>query len=252
MPLTTFVLCHQSTKDTLDRKCLYNHIDIACGMSKIKNMLSESSDFYPTYASWNSILFESSVILTISEHLESITYNNIAILHSDTTAKDIYLLEEIEKEVSRGCSVGITVPPNYNGNHHRIHDDPMMIHPFDSGVYVWDYIKKYDSKLHQWAIDNNPDMIWAHQFACQQSTLKALGAYLRKIASKLILADCGLWTPHMFERMIGVWLAMHTEVVLIPAFTHHGSSSVFGQGELNLYGVRPRRYYNVRSTLTAY
>ena len=83
------MLLHPQSEDILSKRAfntkLAECVHISCGMTKVKSAdLSEANDFFPTYASWNSGLFETSVILTVWEHADEIIgNNNVAIIHSD-------------------------------------------------------------------------------------------------------------------------------------------------------------------------
>ncbi len=266
--IRAFVLSHPQSVDLLSKsvfntkhaKCLR----VSCGTTKVKNAdLSESNDFFPTYASWNSVLFETSVILTIWEHAdELIGDDNVAILHSDIMPH--FKPAETWKRINRWLkqnekrAVGLTATSAATNvwNDWLIPKevpyipkfDPMALHSFDNGIHVWDYIKIYDSDIYQWAMDTQPRLIYSHQFACTRKTFDHLGHKLYNIAHKLRLQDAGFWTPHMFERLIGLYLARYGgEPVLSTCFWHVSSSGANGPGELSLYGPRPRRFYRLRT-----
>ncbi len=259
-------LYHPQSKDLLS-KTIFNtkyvrHSKISCGTSKVDNVdFSEANDFYPTYASWNSVLFETSVILTIWEHADQlIGGDDVAIIHSDIALhfKPAETWKQINKWIRENPkrSVGLTVPSSYS---HAWEDwlipksalfvpkfDPMKLHSFDNGIFVWDYIKTYDPDIYQWAMDTQPRLIYSHQFACSRATFDYLGAKLFEVVHRLRLQDTGFWIPHMFERLIALYLARYGgDPILSTCFWHYSSSGVFGPGELNLYGPRPRRYYRV-------
>lgn len=259
--LAAIVLCHPQSSDLLSssvfKSKFVNEIRIACGTTKIPNILSEANDFYPTYASWNTALFETSVILTVWEHADELVGDsNVAILHSDIKPhfRPSTIWKNVEKAISDGKTVGLVSPVDYIGewpdweipeeHRHTPRNDPMLLHIFDSGVYVWDYIKKYDPDMFQWAMDVDPVMLWSHQFACSRKIFDSLGFYLYDIAKRLCLVDVGLWTPHMFERLIALFFARYSSPILTTAFWHYSSSGVFGPGSHNLYGPRPRKYYH--------
>lgn len=265
--ITAIVLRHPQSVNSLPKRmfktALATATHIACGTSRVNDAhLSESNDFFPTYASWNSCLFETSVILTVWEHAnELIGANDVAILHSDVTphftpaatwTKIDALLREQEAR-----AIGLTVPISYMG----MWDDwlvpntidlvpatdPMNLHVFDNEIKVWDFIRRYDADIHDWAFATQPTLIYSHQFACTRATFDQLGQRLYEIASKLRLRDVGFWTPHMFERLIALYLArIGGKPVLTTAFWHQASSGVFGPGAFSLYGPRPLRYYRVK------
>lgn len=262
----TIILHHPQSADLLQPSALEHPlvepIRISCGTTKSKNTYAESGDFFPTYASWNSILFETSVILTVWEHADTlIGNNNIAFLHTDTMINDMVgnvwsqLNEFILENPNR--SLGITMYKSYDGyfdglivpdKYHLLPKrDPMMLHHFDNNISVWEYIKKYDFDLYEWANDTQPIMICAHQFACSRNVFDYLGDKLFNILSKLKVGDTGLWTPHMFERLIALYLARHNNPIITSAFWHYASSGISGPGELSLYGPRPIRFYKTAS-----
>lgn len=265
MSTTGFVLCHPQSIDLLPHKKKNKHVNIlriSCGTTKIDAAdLSESNDFFPTYASWNSALFETSVILTIWEHAEQLFgQNNIAILHSDITPHfdHVSIWKQTNKWLSENKkrAVGLTAPVSAS---HAWDDwtvpkdvkyvpshDPMLLHSFDYNVHVWDHIKKYDYEIYSWAMDTQPRLIYSHQFACTRPAFDNLGHKLYSIVHRLQLQDIGLWTPHVFERLIALYLAQYGgEPILSTCYWHVSSSGASGPGELSLYGPRPRRYYSI-------
>lgn len=263
--IKAIILCHPQSKNLLSKKAFHSShvtpIRIACGTTKPPGVdYYESNDFFPTYASWNSALFETSVILTVWEHADQLIGNDhIAIMHTDVTAH--FKAGETWKKLNKllndnpTCPVGITVTSSYQGIFEEWlvpenalftpKHDPMRIHAFDNEVYVWDYIKKYDHDIHDWAMSEYPKMIYAHQFACTRSAFDYLGDKLYAVASKLRLSDIGFWTPHMFERLIALYLARFGKPILTTAFWHYASSGTFGPGEFSLYGPRALKYYRV-------
>lgn len=261
--LQGFMLCHPQSADllpTVAYKTKHARIRrISCGTTKVPDVdFSEAGDFHPTYASWNSSLFETSVILTIWEHAkELIGDNDVAIIHSDISlnhkAADTWkkvakwLKEEPDRAIgltaqasAAGVWEGWEVPADITNPSF----DPMRIHPFEQNVRIWSLIKQYDPDIYEWAEDTKPRMIYSHQFACSRYTFDALGSRLYEVAQKLRLRDVGLWTPHMFERLVALYLArIGGKPVHSLCFWHHASSGSFGPGELSLYGPRPRKYY---------
>jgi len=233
---------------------------ISCGTTKVKGSdLSEAADFHPTYASLNSCLFETSVILTLWEHAEELLGDDhIAILHSDVSIKGKSgetwrrLNKSLDENPDR--PIALTIPNTFDAlwkdwivpDNHMLRPkyDPYNIHCFDNGIFVCELIKKYDSDLYEWAFDTQPEMIYAHQFACTKKAFNSLGANLYKIVESLRLRDVGFWTPHMFERMIALYLARQGEPMLTTAFLHYQSSGVYGPGDHSLYGPRPLKYYH--------
>jgi hypothetical protein len=258
------MLMHPQSADLLSKRAfntkLAECIRVSCGTSKIKSAdLSEAGDFFPTYASWNSALFETSVILTVWEHAdELIGDNHVAIIHSDIELhfKASETWRKIHKVLDSDptSSLALTVPVTFQGvwDDWLVPDDsplipkydPYKIHCFDNGIFVWDLIKEYDPDIHEWAFDTQPQMIYSHQFACSRETFTYLGNKLYNVASRLRFRDVGFWTPHMFERLIALYLARYGPPVLTTAFWHYQSSGVFGPGDHSLYGPRPLRFYH--------
>lgn len=266
--IRAIMLCHPQSVDLLPKSAFNTKYAkctrIACGTSSMKDVdFSESNDFFPTYASWNSALFETSVILTVWEHAdELIGDDDVAIIHSDITLH--FKAAETWKKVQswlredKKRAVGLTAPSSFM---HAWDDwlipkdvpfvpkfDPYKLHSFDHGIRVWDFIKIYDHDTYTWAMDTQPRLVYSHQFACTRPTFDHLGGKLYEVAHRLRLQDVGFWTPHMFERLIALYLARYGgEPVLSTCFWHVSSSGAFGPGELSLYGPRPRRYYKLRT-----
>ena len=237
---------------------------IACGTTRPKTKwidFYESADFSPSYASWNSCLFETSVILTCWEHADDLFGNNdVAFIHSDVelnktpgeTWKRInsWLREDPDRSVGLTAPLtavgfwdGWVIPSDYPMT---IEQDPFYKHSFGNKINVWDYIKKYEYDLWEYGMDVKPKMIYSHQFACTRKTFDYLGNELYNVVQKLRLGDVGLWTPHMFERIIALLLAKHGgEPILSTAFWHHASSAAAGPGDHNLYGPRAFKYYKI-------
>jgi hypothetical protein len=261
------VLYHPQSKILLNDSAfeseLVSQIGISCGTTKVPGAkLSESADFHPSYASWNSCLFETSVILTVWEHADSlIGEDNVAILHSDIVPNQEpeFIWQTLDNELrdSPKRSIGLTIPVSLRGYFKdwlmpdsfpmTVSKDPMKAHAFDNNIHVWDYIKKYDPDIYQWAMDVEPSMIYSHQFACSRETFDYLGNKLFNVVQRLRLTDVGFWTPHMFERLISLYLSCKEPPLLTTAFWHYSSSSAFGPGEQVLYGIRPFRYYRTIS-----
>lgn len=262
--IRSFVLLHPQSADLISKRVFNSkyvkHKRISCGVTKNKNSdLSEANDFYPTYASWNSALFETSVILTIWEHADVlIGDDHVAIMHSDVDIhfkpSETWKRLNDELDTNLNSSIALTIPVAYNGlwddwlipeDTHLIPKyDPYMIHCFDNEIYVWDIIRKYDPDIYDWAMDTQPKMIYSHQFACTRDTFDYLGNKLYDVVNRLRLTDVGFWTPHVFERLIALYLAHRGKPVLTTAFLHYQSSGVYGPGDHSLYGPRPVRYYH--------
>lgn len=266
--ITAIILCHPASADYLTkaafRSKLVKPVRVSCGTTKSAHAdYSEANDFFPTYASWNSGLFETSVILTVWEHADQLIGNNhVAIMHTDIRPHHkpgaIWkkVVAWIDEEPTR--SIGLAVPITYMGLFDEWiipddfpltpKDDPMRICAFDNEIHVWDFIKKYDYDIYEWANDINPRMIYSHQFACSRETFDYLGNRLYQVAHKLRFGDCGFWTPHMFERLIGLYLAQrHPQPIISTAFWHYASSGTFGPGSHTLYGPRGLKYYKLNT-----
>lgn len=265
--IRAIILCHPQSADLLSKGVFRSRraeqIKIACGTTKVKGVdYSEANDFFPTYASWNSALFETSVILTVWEHADQlIGANNVAIMHTDIQPhfKAGEIWKKIEKSLEREPErpIGLTVPSSCIGlfdewtipDDFKIdpHNDPMRIHAFDNNIMVWDYIKKYDYDIYEWAVDTSPRMIYSHQFVCTRAMFDNLGNKLYNIVDRLRMGDVGLWTPHMFERLIALYLARCGKPILTTAFWHYSSSGTFGPGEHSFYGPRALKFYKTCS-----
>ena len=227
MTISAVVLCHPQSVNLLPDNTFNSNLvrchKIACGTTKVDCAnLSESNDFFPTYASLNSILFETSVILTVWEHYdELIGDDSIAILHSDITPRydSSILWSKLENWLGDNSNraIGLTVNRNLeqfvvgdqlsNSSFYIPQNDPMHKHDFDCSISVWDYVKDLDYQIYCWAMDTQPLLIYSHQFCCSKKTFNILGAKLMDAVNRLKFGDCGLWTPHVFERLIALYLA---------------------------------------------
>lgn len=262
--LKAFVICHPQSINMLTRRTFQSDqvkgVRISCGTVKMKNVdLSEANDFAPTYASWNSILFETSVILTVWEHADVLIGDaDVAFMHTDITPhfKPTEIWSRIDKCLREQSmrAIGLTVPSTYMGiwSNWLVPEtadltpskDPMKLHAFDNCIHVWDFIKRYDEDIYDWAMAMQPRLIYSHQFACTRKAFDHLGSKLFAVIHRLRLHDTGFWTPHMFERLIALYLAKHGGTpVLTTSFWHHASSGVFGPGAFSLYGPRALKYY---------
>ncbi len=249
--LTLFVLKHPQSQDLYDGENseLVRTVRIACGTTVVANAdLSEAADFHPTFATWNSTFFETSVLLTVWRHAaELIRTSHVAFLHSDVTQREPWV--ETLASADQRSAIGLTIPWHadprgvaVDSDRYRYRRDPMLLHSFDAQMRVWDEVRRLDRDAWEYAEAENPPLVYSHQFLCPTPTFLNLAAYLYKHASRLRFHECGLWTPHVFERLLALWLARHTTTKLTAAFLHHGSSSATGPGEHGLYGPRPLRY----------
>lgn len=258
-----FIICHPSAYDCLDDKALshanVSYKRIACGLSKpAKYDLSEAADFFPSYASLNSSIFESSVILTIWEHIESISKGDyVGFLHTDimpnTAHKKLWpkIFKSLDKDKT---SLGVSYPIDFDKrilNNWELDDDlvlrpsvdPMMRNWFDLEHSIWQIIRRLDPSIYEFAISKNPDMIYSHMFITSRKNFNILGSKLRRILDKLKAGELGLWTPHLFERLVGLYLAEISTVKNVCAFKHYAGSSPLKPGSYSLYGTMAYRYF---------
>lgn len=237
-----------------------NIIHLNCGLTNSYPDGYSESDFFPNYASYNSILFEGSCILTLWEHMYQLFDDSpIMLLHTDVQAmhritKVVDLVSELDSFV---C--GITIPSyaadNYNDlviadtDKYRCSMDPWRILQFDGVVDIWELIKIIDHEAWEFAMDTDPVMIYSHQFVASRDIFDKLGRKLCELVTQLRLGQCGLWTPHVFERIIAIRLAMEVEPVLLAAFSHQSSSGPKGNGALTLYGPRSYKFLQLNSRM---
>lgn len=249
--IKTIILCHPQSKNYMYRTGP-DSVKISCGTTVMDGVdFSEANDFYPTYAALNSALFETSVIMTVWEHAANfLNGDRVAFLHSDIEINPAYDVWDRLSTINAPAGLTVNVKSHdefiiSDTSMFRYKNDPMIKQVFDANVFVWDLIKKYDKDIYEFANDTNPVMIYNHQFMCKVCDFDVLGSKLIKVVDKMSLSDVGLWTPHVFERLIALYLAVIDTPVLTTAFFHHCSSSVTGPGELNLYGPRGRRFLNI-------
>ena len=245
-------------KDFRSRRA--NIIHINCGLTNsYKNGLRES-DFFPGYASYNSILFESSCILTIWEHMHDLFDDSpVMILHTDVISRFriSHVLDYLEQ--FKKFAIGLTIPSYKSDDYkeleitdvdqYRCSVDPWRLMKFDVIVDIWGLIRVIDKEAWEFAMDTNPVMIYSHQFAASKDVFDNLGYKLCQMVAQLRLGQCGLWTPHVFERIISIRLAMEVDPKILAAFSHKSSSGPKGDGTLTLYGPRPHKYLRLRSRI---
>lgn len=259
-----FILSHASTYDCLDMS-IFQTKDIqarriACGLSKPTKEydLSEVSDFFPSYASLNSSIFESSIILTVWEHLEALCKgSHIGFLHTDI--KPFYKKNELWNNIKRDLkdpqvTLGISFPLEYENAQFNTWDldgrfvlkpsvDPMLHNRFDLEKSIWDVIRRIDPSIYDFAMSSDPPMIYSHMFITTLRTFQSLGARLRNALEKLSAAELGLWTPHLFERLVGIYLSHLSVVKNVCAFKHYAGSSPLKPSSFSLYGSRSYKHY---------
>lgn len=243
-------------KDFRSRRA--NIIHINCGLTHAYRDGYRESDFFPGYASYNSILFESSCILTVWEHAQDLFDDSpVMILHTDIIPKFrvVETFDYLEHFDKFAC--GLTVPSYHadkygqlvieDTDEYRASLDPWHLMKFDGIVDVWDLIKVIDPEAWEFAMDTDPVMIYSHQFAASRDVFDKLGYKLCQLVTQLKLGQCGLWTPHVFERIIAIRLAMEVDPILTASFSHQSSSGPKGEGALTLYGPRPHKFLRLRS-----
>jgi hypothetical protein len=258
-----FALAHTSTHNCLDMKIFkdkfVNIKTIACGFTKPEKYdLSEVSDFYPSYASLNSSIFESSVILTIWEHMKYLCKgSHIGIVHTDIIPfyKKAELWTKIKSELaSPRCTLGISFPMEYSEAQVGVWElkneyvlrpsvDPMLHNRFDPERSIWDIIKRIDPKIYHFAISKDPTMLYSHMFFTSIDNFNKLGFKLKNALEKLSAIELGLWTPHLFERLVGLYLSEISDVKNVCAFKHFAGSSPLKPSTFALYGTRNFKYF---------
>lgn len=260
MSLNIVFLHHPNSQLTIDLESIpkqYNVININVGInSSFKNGYRESSDFHPTYACYNSILFESSCILTVWEHSESLFVDGpVIISHTDVIPR--FSFDELLSIIpGDNYSIGTTIPSYIVDKYNTLiidpkefsYDlDPWQITDFDGYIDIWDLIRKIDPEAADWALQNNPYMIYSHQFMTDRESFEKLGHQLKKIIMPMKLEDCGLWTAHVFERIIAIRLAMLNPPIITSFFSHMSSSGPKGPGSMTLYGPRSYKHFKMFS-----
>lgn len=253
-------LHHPNSKLTMNFDLIpkhYNVIHLNVGINNaFPGGLRESSDFFPSYACYNSVLFESSAILTVWEHSESLFIPGpVIISHTDVTP--MFDFSEFERILPNGrFSIGTTIPSYIIEKYDELmidptnfsfRLDPWHIAQFDGYLDVWDLIEKLDPVAAEWALDNDPYMIYSHQFCVDRETFENLGSQLYDIVMPIRLEQCGLWTAHVFERIIAIRLAMMNTPILTSMFSHLSSSGPKGPGSLTLYGPRAYKHFRMFS-----
>lgn len=229
-----------------------------CGLThSYKNGIRET-DCFPNYASYNSILFETSCILTAWEHMDDMFDDSpIMVLHTDIMSKFKFsdTLDYLEQFDTFAC--GLTVPSYHADKHdsliiqdtvnYKCSVDPWRLMHFDGIIDIWELIKIIDPEAWEFGINTDPVMIYSHQFAASRDVFDRLGYKLCQLVTQLKLGQCGLWTPHVFERIIALRLAMECDPKLLASFSHNSSSGPIGLGALTLYGPRPYKYLKLHS-----
>lgn len=244
-------------KDFRSRRVNITHLN--CGYtSGYKNGYREA-DFFPGYAPFNSILFETSCILTLWEHADHLFDDSpVMILHTDITPmfRVADVLDFLDEQTG-DYAVGLTIP-SYNADQYdqlliedtdkfRASVDPWKSQHFDGIVDIWELVRIIDPDAWEFAMDTDPVMIYSHQFVATKKVFYELGYHLCQTVTQLKLGQCGLWSPHVFERIIAIRLAMLARPILLAAFSHQSSSGPKGDGALTLYGPRAYKYLKLKS-----
>lgn len=229
-----------------------HYTQINGGMTCVDGVLSEARDFIPNFSHLNSILFESSVILTSWQHMDQVFgQSHVAFVHDDITKTEYFDegIELINSGPTSGASYGITTPSGINvgrldftdSQHFRCSNDPWWMSSFDMRVNVWAALREYDEEAYEYVKYNDIPMIYGHQFICTSDVFAKLGASMASVLDRVTLSNTGLWTPHVFERIIAIRLHMYSHSVhrLLNLY-HHDLSS--GHGKNKLYGVREYKF----------
>lgn len=253
-------LHHQNSKVTMDFNLIpenFNVIHLNVGINNsYPNGLKESTDFFPNYACYNSVLFETSAVLTIWEHADSLFVPGpIIISHTDVTQR--FTFEELLSLTHNGTySIGTTIPSYVVDEYDELvidptkytyRLDPWHIADFDGRLDVWGLINTLDPEAAEFALDVDPFMIYSHQFCVDRKTFDALGFALSKAVIPMRLEQCGLWTAHICERLVAIRLAMLNTPILTSMFSHLSSSGPKGPGDLTLYGPRAYKHFRMFS-----
>jgi hypothetical protein len=227
-------------------------VQINGGMNKIDGVLTEAYDFLPNYSSLNSVLFESSIILTSWTHRDQLFSSGlVGFIHDDIIKTDYFdeCLSIIRSGPPTSSAYGITTPYGVDCSTADVTEDPFFLcdndpwrfMPFDGLVDIWDIIKQYDPQSYEFANDENNPMAYGHQFICTSDVFQKLGHHLKWVLSRITLSDVGLWIPHVFERIIAIRLFMYASESfrLLNMYTHNLSS---GNGPSRLYGTREHKF----------
>jgi len=242
-------------RDFRSRKIQIEHLN--CGFTNSYKEGLRESDLFPSYCSYNTILFETSCILSVWEHANEIFQDGpVVILHTDIIprfpfSKTIDYLSGLD---SFAC--GLTIPEHHhsdtlvvgNVDDYRASLDPWRTGRFDGLVDIWDLIRTVDKQAWEFAHDHDPVMIYGHQFAVSRDIFDKVAKDIANIVLKLRLGQCGLWTPHVFERLWAIRFAMQTDPMLLSSFAHKLSSGS-GDSDLQLYGHKSYKFMKLRSRI---
>lgn len=235
-----------------------NKIHLNCGFTNSFRDGIRESDLFPSYASHNSILFETSCILSVWEHVDEMLIDGpIAFLHTDIIPQHniIDVIEFISNIESFAC--GLVIPEHHdvgdslqinNTDFYRYSMDPWHITKFDGIVDIIDLLRIVDSEAWEFANDTNPIMIYGHQFAVSRNIFNKVSLDIANIVSRMRIGQCGLWTPHVFERIWAIRFAMEIEPILLSAFSHKLSSGS-RESDTQHYGIRPFKYMRTKSRI---
>lgn len=263
MPLLNVVFLHHPHSPNLIRYKDFrsrriNKIHLNCGFTNSFKDGVRESDFFPSYASHNSILFETSCILTIWEHLDDIAPEGpISFLHTDINPLH-NVINTVDLLLGKKSFVCGLVIPEHHDKHesliiddvdfYRYSSDPWNIARFDGIVDILDLIRIVDKQSWEFANDTNPVMIYGHQFAVSRDIFNKVAMDVANIVMKLRLSQCGLWTPHVFERIWAIRFAMESNPILLSSFSHKLSSGS-RESDTQYYGFRRFKYYKTKSRI---
>ncbi len=253
-------LHHPNSKLTMDFDLIPDNVNVIHINVGINNSypdgLRESADFFPSYACYNSTLFESSAILTVWEHADSLFVPGpVIISHTDVSPRfdfNYFLTVPSSDRFSIGTTIPSYIVDQYDDliidpSKFTYRLDPWHISEFDGHLDVWDLIEALDPEAADFALNNDPIMIYSHQFFVDRKTFDELGSQLHEIVMPMRLEQCGLWTAHVFERIIAIRLAMMNTPILTSMFSHLSSSGPKGPGGLTLYGPRAYKHFRMFS-----
>ena len=240
---------------TFNKKRIQNdtisHTQINGGMFSVDGVLTEAYDFLPNYSSLNSVLFESSVILTSWKHKEQLFNADFCgFIHDDIEPTEYFsdAVDIIENGPKVNASYGITTPAGIDvgcvdftdDDYFKSDNDPWRSMSFDFENNIWDLIKRYDADSYRIATKNIP-MIYGHQFICTNDVFDKVCSDLNDVLGRITLSEVGLWIPHIFERILAIKLYKYgtDNFKLLNMYSHNLSS---GKGGNKLYGVKEYKF----------
>jgi hypothetical protein len=234
-------------------------LHLSCGYTNSKKSSLRECDLFPNYASYNSILFETSCILSVWEHLpEMFPTGNIAFLHTDVIRRFNFLEILNRMPGNDEFAFGLTIPESHtefvksfeieNEDNYRYSLDPWHASKFDGVVDILELLRIIDAESWEFANDTNPIMIYGHQFAVSRRIFEEVAYEIAGIVNNLRLGQCGIWTPHVFERIWAIRLAMKVRPTLFSPLIHKLNSGSTKSSNQN-YGIRSFKYLKMRSRI---